>query len=185
MVSNVVGKLLELPEKLTHVEAVHQGVVGLNIDGQHFPSVLVEEFAEYDADIGIGGDWCGLNDLGEGDPGGAGDEDQPRFIVAGLDETVAALCLLLAHLTVNQEFPEAAAAVGPAVDEGAVRQGHGVGGVAVVVFHDPLPTIRCRSSGTEVGAVAAAHRKARTGEPPMALAESYKPVTSTLAVRPI
>ena len=54
MVSNVVGQLLEFLKKPTHMEAVHQGVVCLDVDGEHFQSAAVEELTEDDADIGIG-----------------------------------------------------------------------------------------------------------------------------------
>ena len=95
-------------------------MVCLDVDGHQLPSLLLEELAEDDADIGIGGDGGGLDDLGEGDPGGAGDEDQPCLVIAGLDEAVAVTGLLLALLSVDQKLVEAAAAVGLAVDEGAV-----------------------------------------------------------------
>ena len=65
-----IRQLLEFLVELTHMEAVHQGVVDLDVDGQHFSAILVKKLAEDDADIAVGGDGGGLDDLGEGDPEG-------------------------------------------------------------------------------------------------------------------
>lgn len=68
MVSEI-RQLLEFLIELPHVKAIHQCVVALDSQGNLFPVVLLKKLAENDADIGIGRNGGGLDDLGEGNPG--------------------------------------------------------------------------------------------------------------------
>ena len=81
-----IRQLLEFLVELTHMEAVHQGVVDLDVDGHELSSVLLEEFAEDDAHIGIGGDGGGLDDLGR----------YVRFLLGGVNKSIWFACMMTA-----------------------------------------------------------------------------------------